>query len=547
MRKWKIGLLGAVVLSAAMMVPVFVWGSPSGAVSQRDDAQKEGYVAFQIDNRYGVKDDERFALSGGAKPFFDENSRTQLPLRAAGESVGLTVSWDDPTKTATLTDDTRTAVLTIGKNEMTLNGEAVELPSAPVVKDGSTYIPARALESILGWTLEFLPADQGNYIIFKSDETRQVSAEVARQLGASVTQYLANGLVVRVGSDHAIVRGTQEKFAELTTFDDDTSVYLPVVKSVEAMGGTVTENGGQLTVQFGEHVASLDTENNKATVDRKPEKGESFGIHKLEDTVYVTDDLLAALLGLNKTALDGGVIAFTVASFADYEDQTEAIAALGAALPDPRAAIPEGKYYVALTFDDGPTGNSEGRTARLLNGLNQRGAHATFFLCGYRVKDFHAVLNRYLEEGHELGNHTMDHKTLTKLSVSEIHAQVDGNSDLIAQYAGAKPTVMRPTGGAYNDTVKAEMKKSGLPVIMWSVDTLDWKTKDAKSVENAILNNVKDGDIVLMHDLYETTLTGVLNAIDKLQEKGYAFVTVSELAEIKGVTLEPGEVYNSFK
>ena len=145
-----------------------------------------------------------------------------------------------------------------------------------------------------------------------------------------------------------------------------------------------------------------------------------------------------------------------------------------------------------------------------------------------------------------MGNHTMDHKNLTKQSTEGIHEQVDGNSELIESYADAKPTVMRPTGGAYNDTVKAEMKKSGLPLILWSLDTLDWKSKDAKSVENKIVNNVQDGDIILMHDLYESTYKGVLNAIDKLQEQGYAFVTVSELAAIRGITLEPGEVYSSF-
>ncbi len=124
---------------------------------------------------------------------------------------------------------------------------------------------------------------------------------------------------------------------------------------------------------------------------------------------------------------------------------------------------------------------------------------------------------------------------------------MDGNSELIESYAGEKPTVMRPTGGAYNDTVKAEMEKSGLPIILWSLDTLDWQSRDAASVERKILNNVQDGDIILMHDLYESTYTGVLNAVDKLKDQGYAFVTVSELAAIKGVTLEPGKVYTSFR
>ena len=128
-----------------------------------------------------------------------------------------------------------------------------------------------------------------------------------------------------------------------------------------------------------------------------------------------------------------------------------------------------------------------------------------------------------------MGNHTMDHKSLTKLSVSGIHEQVDGNSELIESYAGEKPTVMRPTGGAYNDTVKAEMEKSGLPIILWSLDTLDWQSRDAASVERKILNNVQDGDIILMHDYYDTSVTAALKAIDELLEEGYTFVTVEEI------------------
>ena len=104
----------------------------------------------------------------------------------------------------------------------------------------------------------------------------------------------------------------------------------------------------------------------------------------------------------------------------------------------------------------------------------------------------------------------------------------------------------RPCGGEYNDDVIASMKELGMPIILWNLDTLDWKYRDADSVRDHILEQAKDGSIVLEHDLYETTVDGVLQAIDILQEQGYAFVTVSELAEIKGVTLEAGKVYEDF-
>ena len=213
-------------------------------------------------------------------------------------------------------------------------------------------------------------------------------------------------------------------------------------------------------------------------------------------------------------------------------------------LDDLGYGAPQAKYYVALTFDDGPTGNTGGLTERLLDGLKARDAHATFFVCGYRIKDFHTSLARCIAEGHELGNHTMDHVDLTRQSDGG-KGQVAATDQLIQKYTGAVSTCMRPTGGAYNSTVRSAMAAAGKPVILWSVDTLDWKNRNAASVKSAILQNIDDGAIILMHDLYPTTVDGVLAALDELEGQGYAFVTVSELAKIKGVTLEPGKVYTS--
>lgn len=209
--------------------------------------------------------------------------------------------------------------------------------------------------------------------------------------------------------------------------------------------------------------------------------------------------------------------------------------------------LPQGDKYIALTFDDGPTGNKGGRTERLLDGLKQRNAHATFFLCGYRIKDFHSMMNRYLAEGHEIGNHTTDHIRLDTDTNDGGLEQISSNQQQIASYTGKQPTLMRPVGGAYNDAVLASMKQLNLPVILWNVDSLDWKYHDdADGIRQRIIDNAADGVIVLEHDLYEATVDGVLDAIDTLQQQGYAFVTVSELAQIKGVTLEPGKVYTGF-
>ncbi len=219
--------------------------------------------------------------------------------------------------------------------------------------------------------------------------------------------------------------------------------------------------------------------------------------------------------------------------------------------PDPReellASLPEGDKYIAFTFDDGPTGNKGGLTEELLDELQKRNVHATFFLCGYRVKDFNSMMDRYLAEGHEIGNHTMDHQILTQVGYDSIYNQISSNNKLIKKYVGQRPTLIRAPGGAINDDVKRVAKKLKQPLLNWDLDTLDWKTRNAKSVKRAILESAEDGDIVLEHDLYDTTVEGVLAAIDELQEQGYVFVTISELALIKGVEMKPGHVYTDFR
>ena len=212
-------------------------------------------------------------------------------------------------------------------------------------------------------------------------------------------------------------------------------------------------------------------------------------------------------------------------------------------------------YYktVALTFDDGPTGKKDGYpnglTNYLLDGLKQRGAVATFLMVGERVSEVSDVLPRMVNEGHELGNHTMNHPMchLTGLGTDDIRSQIDDATNAIKDIAGQAPQVLRPVGGGVNSDVKAVAAELNYPIINWSVDTEDWKYRDADHVKKVIVEQAQDGDVVLMHDLYETSVRGALAAIDELQsrtDKTYAFVTVSQLAAIHGITLEPGVVYN---
>lgn len=194
--------------------------------------------------------------------------------------------------------------------------------------------------------------------------------------------------------------------------------------------------------------------------------------------------------------------------------------------------------YVALTFDDGPSGDL---TKKLLEGLAQRDVTSTFFVCGYRLKYYPSIPQLVLDYGHELGLHTFNHPNLKELSREEIRKELQDTWDLLPE--GSNVTLMRPPGGNYNNRVKEVCKEMGLGIMLWSLDTRDWATNDVDEVVNKIVSRVKDGDVILMHELKNSSIQAALKAIDILKAQGYEFVTVSQLAAIKGETLEPGHVY----
>lgn len=193
---------------------------------------------------------------------------------------------------------------------------------------------------------------------------------------------------------------------------------------------------------------------------------------------------------------------------------------------------------MALTFDDGPSQY----TNKLLDALKERNIHATFFVVGDRISEFEDVIKREYDEGHEVANHTYSHVYLTNLSTSEALNQLEKTDDTINQLLGITTgtPVVRPPGGYINDSVAANL---GKPVALWSIDTLDWKSRDADAVEAQILNQACDGGIILLHDLYETSVDGGIAAIDKLSKEGWEFCTFSELYRRKGLTLENGVTY----
>ena len=194
---------------------------------------------------------------------------------------------------------------------------------------------------------------------------------------------------------------------------------------------------------------------------------------------------------------------------------------------------------IALTFDDGPGPYTE----KLLDCLEENNAKATFYMLGQNVENYPDIVKRMKDLGMELANHTYDHKDLTKLTKDQISEEIDKTSSLIQNAAGEMPDTLRPPGGSYNNQVQdlAEM-----PIVKWSIDTKDWKTKSEDQTYQCVMDNAQDGSVVLMHDIHEWSVDAAIRMIPDLLAEGYKLVTVQELAEAKGITLEDGQGYEFF-
>lgn len=205
---------------------------------------------------------------------------------------------------------------------------------------------------------------------------------------------------------------------------------------------------------------------------------------------------------------------------------------------------------IALTFDDGP---SNIHTNKILDLLEKYKGAATFFIVGYNIEHTVPTIKRALELGCEIGNHSNDHKNLTKCSYDTLRYQVDTPNKLIKKYTGVSPTLFRAPGGNFKD-VEEDI---GMPLIQWSIDTKDWKYKDAankdrtekereadlKKIADDVVNRAEKGDIILMHDIYDFTVDLCEIIIPALTEKGFKLVTVSEMYNAYGAELKAGKVY----
>lgn len=227
--------------------------------------------------------------------------------------------------------------------------------------------------------------------------------------------------------------------------------------------------------------------------------------------------LLSVLLGVVLILLGSVFLLYTVLTAKTEDAAHRAQASVAVRQLDP--AIP----MVALTFDDGPYTPVTGRILDALQTVNGR---ATFFVVGSRIDGREEILKRIAASGCELGNHTYDHVTLRGLSEAEIRTQIEKADKKIFETVGQSTTVLRPPGGMYNASL---LKLCDKPVALWTVDTMDWKHQNKEISVQRALENIKDGDIILMHDLFFPTADAAETLIAELTERGFQLVTVTEL------------------
>lgn len=200
-----------------------------------------------------------------------------------------------------------------------------------------------------------------------------------------------------------------------------------------------------------------------------------------------------------------------------------------------------GKKLVALTFDDGP---SSATTPRLLDILYEKDVPATFFMLGKMARANPDLVRRAEKEGHIVASHTMYHQNLIRIPANAAKDDIAESKTVFNDILGHELMLVRPPYGNINNIVRDNV---GAPMILWSVDTLDWQSKDPSAILAVTKEQIHDGAIILMHDIYDTTVDAVPIVIDELRKDGYDFVTVPELAKIRGISLQSGTAYYNFR
>jgi len=266
---------------------------------------------------------------------------------------------------------------------------------------------------------------------------------------------------------------------------------------------------------FSEDALAYKVENNQVTI----YEGETFPMESLvSDADFRTLRLLTSNRAVSTPTKDGALLGLgigdciiTVSDRKGTKDEIEV-----------KVVSKEDIHMVALTLDDGPGSHA----MELLDFFDSRNVKVTFFLIGSDVSNYPESVQRMVDEGHEIGNHAYSHKQLTAIKKAKALKDIEKGAKAIEKVAGVPPTVFRPP---YGDSTEAQRIAAGMPTVLWNIDTLDWKYRDSDRVANEIINGAKDGNIILVHEIYKTSVEGVKKAIDKLIPKGVRFVTATTL------------------
>ncbi len=191
--------------------------------------------------------------------------------------------------------------------------------------------------------------------------------------------------------------------------------------------------------------------------------------------------------------------------------------------------IDSNKPIIALTFDDGPSKY----TKQIIDLLKKYNCNATFFVLGNKVKIYKDTIKESISNGNEIGNHSYNHKWLSRLKIEDIKEQINKTQDILKEEVNYTPILLRPTYGSVNKKIR---NNTNLEIVLWNVDTLDWKIKSSKKIADRSLSQIKDRSIILMHDTHERTYEALKIMIPKLIDEGYQFVTISELNKINKIS-----------
>jgi peptidoglycan-N-acetylglucosamine deacetylase len=197
-----------------------------------------------------------------------------------------------------------------------------------------------------------------------------------------------------------------------------------------------------------------------------------------------------------------------------------------------------GRGTVALTFDDGPGIY----TSTIIDILKKHNAQATFFVLGCRIPGNESIIKKIADAGFEIGNHTYDHSNLLKLSASEVKSQIERTQSLIYGITGTRPFYYRPPYGAFSKTLANSID---MAMVLWSVDPADWKYNSSDPIVSNILNNVRDGSVIILHDTQYITAITLDKILTGIKNKGYCIVSVGGMLKAHGIEPEKNMIYFS--